>query len=320
MFAMRWVALLNASLLIAGCAIHPIPNDVTGVSTSDIVRNVRCEARDAIRGKIIAVLGQVEGDPASIKYAELLRNDRSLWLKFNDRWFSPVVTAGLRKYEGSAIAYNFSLDMTEVDNFDPTINLISPITNGTFTSAITGGIDHSRQNARTFTITDNWLKLITTLDETYCEKLAHVNNYMYPITGRVGIDEMIDSFVDLVQFDNLGAPQGASGKPPTMADDLKFTTKLSIGGTPKVVFTPLRGLSVADASLGLTFSRQDIHEVTVGLSIPMPPSGGAPGKNKPSQLLITATGGPAEQAAAQAVEQSITRYQLARGATIIVNP
>jgi hypothetical protein len=308
------------SALVSACSIHPIPDDVTGITTSDIVRNVRCEARDAIRGKIVAVLGQVEGDPAATRYSALLRKDRHLWLKFDDRWFSPEVRAALSKYEASGIAYNFSLNITEVNNIDPTIDIFSPLSRGAFTSSIGGGVDRTRQNARTFTITDTWLTLIKTVDDTYCEKLAHVNNYLYPITGRVGIDEMIDTFVDLAQFDNLGAPKGDSGKPPTLADDLTFTTKLSLGGTPKVVFTPLaRGVGLADANLGLTFSRQDVHEVTVGLSLPVQPTPSTPGKNKPSQLLLTAAGGGAQQAAAQAVEQSITRYQLL-SRPILVSP
>lgn len=316
MSAMRISLACVTAFLFASCAIHPLPENVTGVSTPDIVRNVRCEARDAIRGKIIAVLAEVQGDPAAVKYSALLKANPALWAKFTDKWFSQPVRVALQKYEQAGVAYNFSLNITEVNNLDPTIDLTNPVTFGTFTSSITGGVDRSRENARTFTIADTWLNLITKVED--CEKFAHVDNYVYPITGRVGIDEMIDTFVALAQFDNLAAPLGASGKPPTMADDLTFTTKLSLGGTPKVVFSPFaKGLSVADADLGTAFSRNDVHEVTVGLSLPLPKS---PGPNAPSQLLVTAAGGPAEQAAAQAVEQSILRYHLLRGTPVIISP
>lgn len=308
-------ATVVASSCLAGCALHPIPDDVTGVSTYDIVRNIRCEARDAIRQKIILFLGQVQGDPAATKYAILLKDDLPLWQKFNDHWFSPQVTAMLQKFEASAIAYNFNLDMTEVNNFDPKIDLTAPhpIPFSTFTSSITGGVDRTRENARTFTITDTWGALIK-VDEVYCERFAHVKNYMYPITGKIGVDEMVDTFVVLSLFGNLAS--ATSGKPPTMADDLKFTTTLSFGGTPTITFTPFSsGLSVADASLGITLSRRDLHEVTVGMSLPLP----ATAKSKPNELLVTAAGGPAQQAAAQAVEQSITRSALQRR-TLIITP
>lgn len=317
----RLYAVLISATYLAGCAIHPLPEDVTGVKTIDIVRSIRCEARDALRGKIIAFLDQVGGDPAATKYGALLRGDPALWAKFNDRWFSPPVTAILRKFEGSAIAYNFALDMTEVNNLDPTVDLTNPtiVPFGAFTTPLTGGVDRSRENARTFTITDTWINLIQTLDEVYCAPYAHIANYIYPITGRIGIDEMIDTFVDLSLFDNLAAPATASGKPPTMADDLVFTTLLSFGATPKLTFIPFsKGLSVADADLGIMLSRKDKHEVTVGLSLPPSPAAVAAGGSRPNQLVLTASGGPAQQAAAQAVEQSITRFQLLGKTAVVV--
>ena len=39
------VAAIALSFLGAGCAIHPLPQDVTGVDTYHIVRQIRCEAR-----------------------------------------------------------------------------------------------------------------------------------------------------------------------------------------------------------------------------------------------------------------------------------
>ena len=38
----------TAIFFLAGCAIHPLPDDVTGVSTYNIVRQIRCEARQAV--------------------------------------------------------------------------------------------------------------------------------------------------------------------------------------------------------------------------------------------------------------------------------
>lgn len=135
----RSVLAVVAGLLLKGCAIHPLPENTTGVKTYDIVRSVRCEARDALRKKIIAFLAQVGGDPAATDYALLLQENPALWAKFNSRWFSPPVAAILGKFGNAAIAYNFNLDMTEVNNLDPTIDLIAPVSFGTFTAAITGG-------------------------------------------------------------------------------------------------------------------------------------------------------------------------------------
>jgi hypothetical protein len=44
----------------SGCAIHPLPEDVTGVSTYHIVRRIRCEARQAV---IDTLVGWLIHDP-----------------------------------------------------------------------------------------------------------------------------------------------------------------------------------------------------------------------------------------------------------------
>jgi hypothetical protein len=77
-----FVAGLAASLVASGCSIHPLPEDVTGVSTYHIVRQIRCEARDTLRRIVIKYLHtlgdhglslaeqlalQYETDPSSIR-------------------------------------------------------------------------------------------------------------------------------------------------------------------------------------------------------------------------------------------------------------
>ncbi|MET4358409.1 hypothetical protein ABIC08_008386 [Bradyrhizobium sp. RT9b] len=41
------------TILVAGCSIHPIQQEVTGVRTSDLVQYIRCESRLAIQDKAI---------------------------------------------------------------------------------------------------------------------------------------------------------------------------------------------------------------------------------------------------------------------------
>jgi hypothetical protein len=316
MSKLRFAVAVLAAVDVSGCSIHPLPENVTGIPTYPIVRKIRCEARDAIRTKIIKFLNQVEGDPNATKYGAELQENPALWAGFNDKWFSHEVTAMLQKFEGSAIAYNFTFDMTEINNVDATVDLIAPITRGTIGGPVTAGLDRTRENIRTFTITDKWINLIKNLDDVYCDGFVHEANYIYPITGKVGIDEMIDTFVVLSLFANL------SGAPPTMADSLIFTTKLSGGLTPKIIVAPIgRGLSVADASLASTLSRQDMHKVTVGLSLPVPPAAKTTTTSrKPKELLISANGDATAQAAAQAVEQLLTRFELRATPLIINNP
>ena len=206
--------------------------------------------------------------------------------------------------------------MTEVNNIDPGLGLINPLTGRAFTMPFTGGFDRTRDNKRTFTISDPWIKLITTPQENinrWCPHFVRANNYVYPITGKIGVDEMIHTFVGL-SYKDLTADGSSSNsttetaKAATMSDQLTFTTKISGGATPSVTFAKIpQGLSVQNGSLGLTASRQDAHEVTIGLSLPVTK---APAGTAASSLLVTAssTATPTEQSAVNAIAQSIYRY------------
>jgi hypothetical protein len=44
----RSVIVSSLAALLGGCAIHPLPENVTGIDTPDIVRQIRCESREAV--------------------------------------------------------------------------------------------------------------------------------------------------------------------------------------------------------------------------------------------------------------------------------
>ena len=52
---MRWYfkspILAPLAALIGGCSVHPLPDDVTGVSTYEIVQQIRCEAARAVKDR-----------------------------------------------------------------------------------------------------------------------------------------------------------------------------------------------------------------------------------------------------------------------------
>src|SRR6185295_1159755 len=79
----RFVAIAGLSFWSAACAIHPLPEDVTGVSTFYIVRQIRCEAREAIiRSAVGWLTNDVDVDPRSraigFEFAEKTRPIQTL--------------------------------------------------------------------------------------------------------------------------------------------------------------------------------------------------------------------------------------------------
>lgn len=177
----------------------------------------------------------------------------------------------------AAVAYNFDLTMTESNNLGANANFLGPWA-AKFTLGLMGDFNRARTNQRTFTISDQFSFLLTALNtprgperQRYCDgHIALGPNYIYPIVGRIGIDEMVNTFFQLSFFENLAAEQGkpGAGGAPAIADKLTFTTTIDFTGSPKVVFAPAaKGFQITDTSLTGFVNRMDTHVVTVGLAL-----------------------------------------------------
>ena len=72
-----------------GCAIHPFPEDVVGADTPDIVRQIRCEARESIKGIVIGYVNSLarDGDPVALQLAAEYRSDPDAANNFNPSLF-----------------------------------------------------------------------------------------------------------------------------------------------------------------------------------------------------------------------------------------
>jgi hypothetical protein len=271
------VAGVAAAFFAAGCSIHPLPEDVTGVSTYHIVRQIRCEARDTLRRIVIKWLHRLgdHGLSQAEQLAQQYENEPASINGFHYNLFRGPALAEVRSaaklFYDAGLAYNFDLTMTEDNNLSTDVSFLKPLTNLQFTLGIHGGANRTRTNERTFTATDTFSGLLTKVTEPYCEGKVVGPNYIYPITGRIGIDRIIADFIDLTLFANLAggdAKPGVGGSPPTMADKLTFTTAVTASATPAITFTPVTdAFQLASASVTGLADRTDVHQVTVGVAI-----------------------------------------------------
>jgi hypothetical protein len=96
-------------------------------------------------------------------------------------------------------------------------------------------------------------------------------NYLYPIAGKIGVKYLVQDFINLTLFANLGGAAKDSKGPPTLVDALAFQTVITGTLAPKVTFTPVgHGLSVTDAALTGVATRTDLHKVVMALAIAGP--------------------------------------------------
>jgi hypothetical protein len=237
----------------AGCAIHPLPDDVTRLATREIVHHIRCEARMAIKQAIIDYLRKMD----LIEFMNRLQSNQlpldQLDLHLNE--LPTGVRANIVKYENAAISYDFTFDMTEQNGLAAEVDFANVLSHGLFSKPANGSSEQI--NFR----------------RGRCTEDGSPENFAYPVSGRIGLGELVETFVDLNEFQRLTGSK-AGDTVPTIADTFNFQTTLIGSVTPQVTLTPLNRLfNVSGASLAATTQRKDIHRVIVAMSLPPPPKG-----------------------------------------------
>ena len=257
-------------LVTGGCAVHPLPEDVTGISTTMIAERIRCEARDAVRLKAIqmlraAAVRPVDPIPGAEVLAERLAQDPGLFKTIGKHLKNPREKTFYERYIKTSIAYDFTFDMSEDNLASTQLDFVKLVTGGTFSLALGASNDRLRENIRKFLITDTFENLVTK-DIAHCDEVPVGPNLVYPIIGRIGLYELISTFIDLNEDGFTFSPKD---KAPALADQLQFNTTFSGTATPKIVLSPIVGhnFHLADAALTNTATRTDKHAVIIGLSL-----------------------------------------------------
>lgn len=345
---------LSPVLLFAACSTHPLPEDFASLDTYGIVRQVRCEARGGIEQVIIQALTNVKvrGDywkahpdvaAAEQTIARALSSDATTSgplgklvsdpkkvINFSALKFPENDKVVVDKFKMSAVAYNFTFDMTEINNFDTAFDFLGLLRHTIIGGALNAGFDRRRDNLRTFNVTDTFIGLLEmNRPGSYCENYITVHNAVYPITGKIGLGEVFNTFIELSSFANLTTLEAGKGT-PAISDAIAFTTTLSGSVAPKVTLAAaFRGAQLADAQLTATASRTDVHKLVIAVAEPPPAkktaerlastarTGGETATTTPEILtlddtFVTVSGSPAEIAAARAVNQTIFRFEFGR--------
>jgi hypothetical protein len=259
----RSIFVIAVSIGVSGCSIHPLPNDVTRDTTLSIVQKIRCEARDAIRTQLSVLLLESSSPPTQAIGRELAAEARDLD-QIYVRDIDPASLARMKRFYQVGIGYSFEFTIEESNLGSGSSTFTFPFTGGTFSVGVQAGEDRARRNIRTFTIIDTVKELA---ESTFCHLGEPVaENYKYPITGTIGINEMFATFYGLVRDTRK---LDASGKSPAFSDQLTFTTRIAGTVNPKVVLAPVvKDLRLTDASVNLGAERRDQHQVIVAIKLP----------------------------------------------------
>lgn len=315
----RSLGFLNASfhsirlapvVLLAGCSIAPLQQTVTGVRTEDLVNYIRCETRFAVQDKALDLMTEEEAPSAVLAELRELRRHGKPWRSNTRASLNAVERPIYDKYIDTGIALDFSFDITEANGVSGLADPVRLITNGTAGIGLSAGADYKRQNTRRFVVSDTAGVLIHNKNLN-CAPDYRASNYAYPISGSIGMRELISTFFELNQTKELGIVE--KDKPTTVfVDTLIFTTTLSGSVSPHVILSPVaNNWGVAGpASIAAGASRIDKHQLIIGLSLDRPKgraiAGAAliPGFTARSALQKDSVVSLTEQSALDAVSQA----------------
>src|SRR5262249_38308187 len=153
--------------------------------------------------------------------------------------------------------YVFTFDITEENDASAGFTLTDPFKSGTFkltagadpfTKATGAGLNLTRSGVRNFQLIDSF----NDLRKMNCSRDGEAN-WVYPLTGDVGMYEAVATFIRLQHADNPGA-----GKIFAFADTLKYTTTLNGGVNSTLTLAPVSDrLRFTAANAGLSGSRTD---------------------------------------------------------------
>jgi hypothetical protein len=306
--------------MLLGCSAVPIQDDVTRKGTFQIVQQIRCEARRAV-----------------------------------EQWADEHPG---RNLPNAAIAYEFTFQITEGNSAMASATGLVPFLHpGMFQLVGAAGINDTRETTRNFRTVDTFSDLMN-IHPRWCGGGELARDFIYPISGDIGMQEVVRTFIMLSRIDDPFAPApsapGTSGTAPTgtssgtdvftLADTLMFTTTLMAGLNPSLTLSPIsRQFRLTSASAGLEAGRTDVHTVVVALvvtpqpkttsvglkKVPKPALGSslrfsAVGSTSPSSVLTTTSmqagaTDPRDRALIELDRQRILALQ-ARTPNLIVGP
>lgn len=240
---------------LGGCALYPIPDDVSPFRTEEIVRYGRCEVRQAVldhmvrRGMITAQM-----TPEEI---------RSLIKRTKDE--------ELLRLTKVAVVYSYDFNITEKNNASAGAGFSFPWSTGTLEAGGKAALDLTRVGSRVFGTEDNWGELIT--KSKLCDQYPWQRpaNVLYPLTGSLGFDRLTGSIgVGRVveTFINIDLQGGAKDN---FVDTLTFTTSVSGDANATLKLDPVpEKFRLVSANAGIGASRLDTHKLTISLAFPQP--------------------------------------------------
>lgn len=258
--------LMMSCVVLGGCSLHPIPDDLSTENTFRIVNNIRCEVKDQVQLRLQELLNK-SPDETVRKFPlanlnMLVREQGQAGILRYLASADPTIAYKVLKYGSITIGYSFSFDVRETNTNSANAAFRLPFAHTVFDLTAKGSANFTRQGVRTFAFSDSFLDLIA-LDCTEYRKRR--GNPAYPIVGSIGVRNVIDTYLDLGKS-GVTSSGGIAGP---FKDVITFTTVVSGDITPTVTIAPVpHQFRLINASGTFGAGRTDVHTLTIVIPFP----------------------------------------------------
>jgi hypothetical protein len=262
------------------------PRRLHGSATYHIVQKIRCEAAEAITNLALRALRESRKESTLALANEIEAGKYTVTQAFGDprirRNIDRAVYRNFELFALSAVGFGFTFTMTEQNHnsADATFNM--PLINGSFGLKAGAGHALDRTNERKLTAGHTFLELYELTDRSVCGQIAaKAGNVLYPITGKIGLDEVFNTFYLLNRPPNDGLRpipneafknRGIGTDVIDFSDTLTFVTKVDAKLNPSISLEPgpVRQFRLASASATSMSSRDDTHKLRITVAVGKP--------------------------------------------------
>lgn len=213
-------------------------------------------------------------------------------------------------YKDTTVSMDLTIDGTEVNTAGANLTLLNKLATGSNTVGLVAQNDRTRELKRNFKTFDTFESLAIGMKGSICQIAPTQPNYVYPSTGLLRVDNLVDQFLKANQWGNLSAADKAYTT-AQMADTMTFTTKWTGNLDPSTAADPTIGRWIpTSASLKFDNTRQDLHTIIMLISL-SPDKKGLPSFDDYGRILSPGAAGVREAAAASLDRQRDRNAQVA---------
>lgn len=203
------------------------------------------------------------------EFSQKLIKNRALFNTIKLEKFSSAAKSLFTYYGRTLVAYDFTIDSQENNTSSVDAIFLKKLLRGTDNIGFRFGNDRTREVKRQNRNYDTFDSLSRLMPQEDCNTYGNAENYIYPSTGLLRVNSLVNDFVIQNQHENLGS-KDKGALTAEMNETITFTTKFTGNIDPSFTTDAITGRYVpSQLKLNVDNYRLDTHTIIILISLPL---------------------------------------------------